>query len=605
MAFSQLKEVRASKDTVSVFGGYNHNIQSSEGEFYDMVNMSSTNYPTLSPREKRGQYKAVSATGIIAKDELCYTAGTDLYIGDTKVPGVVLTDTPKQIVSMGAYIIIMPDKVYVNTKDVTDYGTLDNTVSTVARVTYSMCNLDGEDYRITYIQDDPPENPQNMELWIDTSKKPNALMQYSELTYMWVSVAASYVKIASQNIAKGFAPMDAVKISGIDSSLTQLASLNDVTSIMWDVHRDTEGNGSGDYVIVPGIIDTVSYQDTPITLTRSIPTMDFVIESGNRLWGCRYGEDEKGNMVNELYASKQGDFKNFNFFAGTAADSYVASCGTDGEWTGAISYLGYPMFFKEDNVNKVYGNYPANFQIKTTALKGVQKGASGSLVVANDYLIYKSRDGICAYDGSLPSEISSALGNVRYRGENEAHSGIVAGFCRNKYYISMLSDEDNAWHLLVYDIQKRMWHKEDSLRVDAFCAYKDELYYIDHDTKNIRTIYGSGDKYEDDVAWMVETNVLGLTAKESRYTVASPGKKYIGQILVRMSMEIGTRVSFKIQYDSVGDWNTIAYIEGTSLRSFFVPIRPRRCDHFKIRISGIGKANIYSYTKIIEQGSDY
>ena len=42
----------------------------------------------------------------------------------------------------------------------------------------------------------------------------------------------------------------------------------------------------------------------------------------------------------------------------------------------------------------------------------------------------------------------------------------------------------------------------------------------------------------------------------------------------------------------------------TKLRSFSVPLRPRRCDHFRLRIVGEGDAKIYSISKTIEQGGD-
>ena len=45
-------------------------------------------------------------------------------------------------------------------------------------------------------------------------------------------------------------------------------------------------------------------------------------------------------------------------------------------------------------------------------------------------------------------------------------------------------------------------------------------------------------------------------------------------------------------------------ITSTSLKSFSVPIRPRRCDHFRIRIVGKGPGKIYSITKTLEIGSD-
>ena len=84
----------------------------------------------------------------------------------------------------------------------------------------------------------------------------------------------------------------------------------------------------------------------------------------------------------------------------------------------------------------------------------------------------------------------------------------------------------------------------------------------------------------------------------------SPDMKYISKLTIRMSLAIGTRVRFLVQYDSMGDWEQISMITGMNLRSFSVPIQPRRCDHFRLRIEGEGEARIYSITKTIEQGSD-
>jgi hypothetical protein len=71
-----------------------------------------------------------------------------------------------------------------------------------------------------------------------------------------------------------------------------------------------------------------------------------------------------------------------------------------------------------------------------------------------------------------------------------------------------------------------------------------------------------------------------------------------------MSLDIGAEMKISIRYDSIGDWEQIFSVTGTSLRSFVMPVRPRRCDHFNIRIEGKGHGKIYSITKTIEQGSD-
>ena len=94
---------------------------------------------------------------------------------------------------------------------------------------------------------------------------------------------------------------------------------------------------------------------------------------------------------------------------------------------------------------------------------------------------------------------------------------------------------------------------------------------------------------------MVESGLMGMSM---------PDMKYISKLLIRMSLEVGAEVSVSIQYDSMGDWEPVCMMTSTSLRTFSVPVRPRRCDHFRIRIEGEGEGRIYSITKTIEQGSD-
>ena len=580
MRYPTLTELNTSREMVDVFGGYNHNLRIGDGEFYDMTNLSSDNYPVLSPRHKRGIYETPNnPQGMIAKDSLCYVDGGDFIINEYRV-SMGLTDEPKTLIPMGAYVIIMPDKKYINTSPKAgggyEHGKIEADITTSSTVTFSLCKVDGAEYGDVATQATAPTNPQNMALWIDTSETPHQLKQYSSTTSMWSVIATTYVKISATGIGAPFSVNDGVSISGVaDSALSDL----NASMVIW---------AKGDnYIVVTGILDKVTTQETAITVTRKMPNMDFIIESENRLWGCRYGVAVNGEIVNEIYASKLGDFKNWNCFAGISTDSYVASVGTDGQFTGAITHLGYPLFFKENCVHKVYGNYPANYQIQTTACRGVQKGSERSLAIVNEVLYYKARSGVCAYDGSLPVEISSALGDVSY-------GNAVAGTLGNKYYISM-SDDSNGYHLFVYDTKKGMWHREDDTQASAFCNCRGDLYYIDYADKQIKTIRGTGVTEVDPIKWSAETGVIGTD---------SPDKKYISRMDVRMSLEVGTRVTFFAEYDSCGEWEHLFTMAGTSLRSFAIPIRPKRCDHLRLRIEGIGEAKIFSICKTIEQGSD-
>ena len=600
MEYPTLNVKQKSRQMSDAFLGYNHNLRIGDSEFYDMENMTSDYYPVLAPRKKRGVYRKIALTseeeanskivlkGLIAKDKLCYVGHGGFVVGDVFVP-MGLNDEPKQLISMGSYVIIMPDRKYINTVkngDTYEWGNIDEVHETTEDVKFTLCTITGGDYELECIDSAAPKDPKNGQFWLDTSSDPHTLKKYSEANKMWVSIATTYIKVSSKGIGKNLKKYDGVKISGITAE--GVTALNS-SHALWECDDDS--------FIITGILDKVTTQTVAqgkITVARKMPVMDFITESNNRLWGCRYGKNEDGEVVNEIYASKLGDFKNWNCFMNLSTDSYAASCGTDGPFTGAITHLGYPLFFKENCVHKVYGDYPSNFQIQDTACRGVQKGCHGSLAIVNETLFYKSLNAVCAYDGSLPVEMSTALGEIRY-------SDAVACAHGNKYYIDMKTSNGTC-HLFVYDTAKGMWHKEDNIQVESICSFQDALYaingnyiiYIDgYDLKGS----ASGDgEYEHKVPWMVETGLVGMSM---------PDMKYISKLLVRMSLEIGASVDISIRYDSLGEWEPVCQMTATSIRSFSVPIRPRRCDHFRLRIEGEGDGRIYSITKTIEQGSDF
>ena len=582
--------INENRQMTSEFLGYNHNLQIGEGEFYDMKNMTSDYYPVLAPRKKRGGFSVGVASGLIDKDGLCHVFDGEFVLSNGDTVDMSLSDKPKQLISMGSYVIVMPDKKWINTvkKDVEgeyEWGDIEYRENTLLGVKFYLCDQDGVLYGPAQPSKTAPLTPGDGSLWIDTSSTSTVLKQYSEGQSMWVSIPTTYVKIESQGIGRSFSKYDGVKISGI--TLSDAASLNGYHTL-WDVAED--------YIIVTGIINEDGEQEENITISREMPIMDHVIECNNRLWGCRYGANADGEIVNEIYASKQGDFKNWFCYMQISTDSWTQGVGSDGAFTGAITHGGHPIFFKENCMHKVYGSIPANFQVQTTPCRGVQKGSHRSLAVVNETLFYKSANAVCAYDGSMPIEVSSALGDVRY-------GDAVACAYGNKYYISMRDLSKNYstieelrknYSLFVYDTAKGMWHKEDDLYVEAFCSHKNEIYAINRDL-NIITMLGSGLQYEKEIPWMVETGLIGMFL---------PDMKYISKILIRMSLDAGSSINVSIQYDSNGDWEQVCSLTETSLRSFSVPIRPRRCDHFRLRIEGVGDGKIYSITKTIEQGSD-
>lgn len=577
MDYSRLQSVASSAQTTEVFGGFNHNLRIGDGEFYDEENLSCDLYPVLSLRPRRSTAIAPEggATGLIAKDSLCYAAGGKFYVNGYGVD-MGLADSEKQLISMGAYVIILPDKKWVNTMDTNQHGEIEAKVETVGDVTFSLCMADGAGLNVSYTGPTAPAEPKNMEYWLDTGSEKHGLKIWSETNAMWSAVATTYVKIAAVGIGAKFEQYDGVSIAGLkDSEHEDLKALNG-SAIIWAKEDD--------FLVVVGLLDAVRTVNTPVTISRTMPEMDYVTECNNRLWGCRYGLSAQGTVVNEIYACKLGDFKNWNCFMGISTDSYAVSLGSDGPFTGAITHQGYPVFFKENCLHKMYGTIPANFQIQTTNCRGVEKGSEKSLAIVNEVLYYKGANGICAYDGSLPTEVSSVFGGESYR------EG-VAGAYKNKYYVSLLGSSGRV--LFAYDTTKGIWHKETGADFRCFCQCRGELYSI-LDGK-VLAMMGSQGEQEGTLSWTACTGVIGCV---------DPAQKYLARMNLRMMLGTGGRAELYVEYDSGGTWEKLGTLMGRGLRPFTIPVKVKRCDHLRLKLTGQGDFRLYAVTRTMEQGSD-
>lgn len=586
-----LAEAGTSRLMTEVFTGYDHNLKIADGSWYEEKNLSSVSYPLFSPRQRRGEMVQLNnPQGILSKDALAYVDGSTLYYNHLPVDGIVLStrkeDCPKQMVSMGAYLCIFPDGVYVNTQDMTDVGTLAAKYELVnGAISLNMCRNDGTDYDLTgaIVSDTEPDEPDDKLYWIDASSTPHTLKQFSASSGMWVQVATTYIKVSAAGIGKSFDQYDGIHISnlayieGNDAMEDQVAALNAANTI--------EAKGD-DYIIITGILDMAVAWTGNVTVERKVPKMNFVCELDNRLWGCFYGMSE-GKTLNEIYASALGNPKVWNRYRGISTDSYTASVGSDGVFTGMTSYLGYVLAFKENCIHKVYGTMPSNFQITTTNCRGVQKGSEYSLCAVNEKLFYKSKNDICLYDGSLPNTVSDAFANQTF---TEARAGAYG----SRYVVSM-KDAKGKWGMYTFDTERGIWHCEDDVHALMFATLDDDLVYIDADTKWLMSEGGKHGTLEGPVEWEATSGIIGYEY---------PDQKYLSRFNLRMRMNEGDVCEILVRYDSEGEWISEGAVRGGNVQSFTIPVIPRRCDHMQIRLRGTGDVKIYSIAKILEMGSD-
>ena len=581
--YPRLRALPTEQDVIDSFGGYDHRLKIPDGRWYDTKNLSSDHAPMLASRRPRGDTH-IRAAAIAEKDALAYVSedGT-LYYNFLPTPVTGLSAGDKQMVGMGAYLVIFPDKVYFNTEDQTDYGSLEAQYRAQS-ASYQMVRFDGTAVSADYVQPQPPAEPSNGQYWIDTAGEAHILKQWSAAQADWVGVETVYVKITFPTlgaIPALFRENDGVTISG-----SSVEGVNGEKVL----HALGGGENENDWILVTGLLGQ-AVTDGGLSLERRVPPLDYVCECRNRLWGCYYGMSG-ARTVNEIFCCALGDFKNWRRYEGLSTDSWTGSVGSDGPWTGAVNYLGCPTFFKENRIHRVSVSPEGAHAIGETACRGVQKGGARSLVVVNETLYYKSRSDVCAYQGGFPRGISAVFGEKEY---HAAAAGAVGG----KYYLSVL-DGDGTPSLFVYDIAKDIWLREDALRVTDFARVDNELYALADG--ELLTLLGSlpvaGATGEGCVDWEAVTGI--------EYTQL-PENKRVSRYQIRLRMEPGACLSVFVQYDSDGVWHSVGSIRAAraGTASCLFPVRPRRCDHLQLKLAGSGDVRVFSLSRILEAGSDY
>ena len=582
MYYPKLKAGKSARVSTERFLGYDHRLRIRDGAFYDTRNLSGDQFPLLASRRPRSLAATLQDPGgLLEKDAPCWVADGTLYVNGLATAVTGLSAGEKQLVSMGAYVLIFPDKRYYNTADPTDTGSMEASYRSLGTVTYTPCDAEGQPYTIGSTGTTEPEAPANGEIWIDTGEEGGVYRQWSQASVMWVEIATVYTKISFTS--RGQLPQLFRQYDGVTISGSQVDGLNG-EKILYAVGGD---ENTDDYAVVIGLLQAArTDEQQDLRIERRLPQMDYVCECRNRLWGCFYGSDGEKNL-NEIYCSALGDFKNFRQYLGLATDAWTASVGSDGPWTGVVNFLGTPCFFKENRIHRVSVSAQGAHRLEETVCRGVQKGSGKSLCVVGETLLYKSRTDVCAWQGGFPQSVSEALGE-------ESYARAAAGSFGNKYYLSM-QGEDGAWPLFVYDLGKGLWYREDALHALCFARCGESLYALDADTGKLWDLRGKAGAPEGSFDWMAETG--------PQY-YETPDRKYLGRYDFKLRLERGGRMRVWLNYDSGEDWVLAGEIEGRGLDTLLLPVLPRRCDHMRMRLEGQGELRLFSVTRVLRKGSD-
>lgn len=595
-----------SRKQIIFFGGVNYSRDTRDGELLESLGLSSAQFPCLSQRAGRKKYADyTSPTALYARGKLCVVDGTD-FLYDGKVVGQVAAGE-KHIATINTKIVIFPDKMYYDT-DKEEFGNLaasypgytgdvtfttntltvpeksfidkaaedaatKSSISADTSITvYTGASVNKSTGALTLTggaAKTPPDIKEGdiIQYECDTDKEYMVVQScalQSDETYQIGYLLHEAVEHQYPDFEECFAAGDAIEISGCTSYQKNNGS---------HIIRSLSGRT---LTFDKDIFEAGSEAGT-VMLERKVPDLTCICECDNRIWGA------EGTTI---WASALGDPKNFYVYDGLATDSYAVAVGTDGEFTGCVAYSSTVLFFKENCVHKVLGSYPAQYEIYTYTVPGIQEGSEKSLCTINETLFYKGRGGVYAYTGGTPELISENFGTRRFY-------DAVGGTDGERYYISM-RDEAGVWELYVFDTLRAIWLREDNTHAADFAYLDGVLYYLDAD--NGRAMMCGQDYAEE--------GAISWSATLCQFDETVHGRKGYSRLHLRADLEAGAWLKAEISTDG-GPFRQVYSGHDERAKTVQIPILPVRCDNFRVRLSGKGTCVIKSFVREFSVGSEY
>lgn len=614
----------AKRELVADFRGYNCTELSFDGggksTFSDMLNGGTDKYPFAASRPPRSKTQYDEATCALSGGEVLIRVQPPYLIYGENNYDLGISPGEKQIVRMGTNLLVFPDGKYFNTAN-GEYGSIDEGKEYSGTLEISRIYLkDGNFIRGFTAQTGADFSR------IDVNYVTSSGVAYTSKKLVWEYsttfserktdfnpeiITGGYVPIAFENGEvyylseyDGTLEVPSVKWSRLDVEKMELKNgdkelfamtniwsgeqyakleFNNKTFDEFYVHLLPEQNISD-----LGALTLPTYaNDTLLKFgyswrSRTLPIFDYVTVCNNRLFGCRCGMPYDGSEpVNRIYVSAPNNFKAFEQFAGISTDSWWGDVSEEGPFTAACTYNGYPMFFKEDCMYILYGDYPP-YSYNAVKIRGVAEGAYKSLIELNGALFYKSRHDIMRYTSSSLSSISQALGNI------SGISRAVGGAYRDSYYISLDGET------FVFDTTRGMWAKEDAISVIDFAHIDGSLHFLSDGGKVYKVNNG-----DEQMPWSLTSPPIGYEYPNRKRLYSLQIRIELGEKdelpTVELSLDGGEFKECRVRVNFTDG-------EGRRTGSILIPVSTCRCELLRYRISGYGTYKLTGVTKVIKEG---
>ena len=570
------------------FLGLNRGIKVSAGEFCDMQNMSSDEYPYIAsrkPREKSasfntiftdsgsqsisaqaGDIRAVAGTREdTAPTGFCGVIGTTFYYNGKAKPMKIAAEYDSdgnylygmELAADGKIQLLWANRILI----IHGYGS-------ATRDPYIYYyDTDHENTRTDYVR----------------SSEYEAVGNFASNTISFkvdgTGTMSFTYKIPTGQFSGGYFNFKVGDSVFIDQVMTYADSRwseyskSDITSATVTSYSETRSSTSGGYEfwninIAFSFLNSKGKQafDTASSRTikhiyKKIPYMSQLALHKGRLWGA----NPNGEYV---YASSIENLFDFLSFDGLSSDSAFLESSSQGGYLGVVSCGDALVTAKKNELEAIYGELPNEFAVGKS-YNGCGCADIDSCVVIDNVLYFLGNDGFYMWNGSKPQLISKKL-NTKYKG--------AFSFTDGTHYFA--SSESDKCENLVFDPRYGVWHKEDENKICGAFSYDGGVYLLIGGT-----IYKT-DSGNEKPKWF---------AQSVRYFFDETDLKRINELWLKVMLDKDSKITVYASCGS-GAWvrclDSLTSRHDNEFKTIRVPVRLDEGDFWRYRIEGSGKCCI-------------
>ncbi|MBE6812165.1 MAG: hypothetical protein E7523_04710 [Ruminococcaceae bacterium] len=618
MRYAKQKNITRRHFQIGQMDGIDRSSFADEKTLYDAYNLTSDGKPHWKTRPPRGRWHLLNEeqnetnsgvfvlndpiSGACSLEEgLCWTAGTKIYIGGKPLSDVTLQEGDrKQLLPIGKDLFVVPDGVLLH-KDTQGVwqkrAAAAHVIINGPMFHMGGCDTNGVKRRLAVVGTSEPAVPYDSYQWVDTSVSPAVLKDKNEAGE-WVQLEQDGWFFIFTGLHEKFHVGDYVDITAPGQFYMHNARV-----------FKTEHNA----IMVRGDIFADTSEGEGLHIQRRFPVIDHAVVCGNRIWGCRYGENIDGEFVNEIFCSALGDPLTWSRYGTGADDCYCASVGTPGAFTGAAVLYDDIVFFKENSVFCVSGKQPSDFRIAHNEGRGVRAGCERSIARLGSSVVYCGTDGVYRTNGIYTVRLCDGFPPT-------ALENAVGGCIGEKYYLAA-HRQNGEKCMFVFTAGRDTYHCEDNaIDVQYFVTQRNSLYMLCiPSTTQIAGIslywmmicvsdWNAPDKYtnclltegtqESDYGYARETD-LRWYALTNELDCGTQATKCIREVAVRFELGESSLFGVELRTDR-GECRQLGRFTGMGLRRRILHVSALPCETVQLYFYGHGECTIRDVEIIFE-----